>query len=36
MINPNTLKKRYDKYGTIMFDLEKSFFSEDDFKKLEK
>lgn len=36
MINPNTLKKRYDKYGTIMFDLEKSFFSDDDFKKLEK
>jgi len=35
MINPNILKKRYDKYGTIMFDLEKSFFSEDDFKKLE-
>ena len=35
MNNFNILKKRYDKYGTIMFDLEKSFFSDDEFKNLE-
>jgi len=35
MSNFDKLKKRYDKYGTIMFDLEKSFFLDDDFKNLE-
>ena len=35
MSNVDSLKKRYDKYGTIMFDLEKSFFLDDDFKNLE-
>ena len=35
MNNFNNLKKRYDKYGTIMFDLEKSFFLGDEFKNLE-
>ena len=35
MHNVENLKKRYDKHGTIMFDLERSFFSDDDFKNLE-
>jgi len=35
MYNVENLKKKYDKYGTIMFDLERSFFSDDDFKDLE-
>ena len=34
MKNIDILKKRYSKYGTIMFDLEDSFFSNDDFKSL--
>ena len=35
MHNVENLKKRYDKHGTIMFDLERSFFLDDDFKNLE-
>ena len=36
MINQELLKKRYDKYGTIMFDLDNSFFNNEDFLKVEK
>ena len=35
MNNFSNLKKRYDKYGTVMFDLSNSFFIQDDFIKLE-
>mgnify|MGYP001253545264 CR=1 FL=1 len=36
MNNNEILKKRYDKYGTIMFDLKNSFFKDEDFFEVEK
>ena len=36
MTNQEILKKRYDKYGTIMFNLKNSFFSNQDFLEVEK
>ena len=35
MLNPDILKKRYDKYGTTMFSLQNSFFSDKEFKEVE-
>ena len=36
MINPDVLKKRYDKYGTTLFSLQNSFFSDGEFKEIDK
>ncbi len=35
MSNLETLKERYDKYGTAMFSLQNSFFSNEEFKEVE-
>ncbi len=36
MINSNALKEKYDKHGTTMFSLHNSFFSDSEFKEVEK